>query len=422
MPADFTDSRILIVDDQEANLKALATVLGFAGYTHLECLSDSRLILPLFADFGPDLILLDLHMPHVDGLEVMDQLAAVINEDDYLPILVLTGDVTARAKEKALSHGAKDFLSKPLNATEVQLRVRNLLQTRYLHLQLRARNESLEQQVCERTHLAGRLAQSNQALEETNRRLATAQVQLIQTEKMASLGQLVAGIAHEVNNPLSFVLNHLFIVESGLTRISPEMEPHLSEASLRKLRRVGVRLGEMREGLDRVKELVLQLRTFSRLDEGGFKTADVTENIDSVLLFLKHKMNGRIRVEKHYGPVRSLYCCAGRLNQVLMNLVANAIDAIAGPGKIAITTGQTDNAFFISVRDSGAGIPEGIRNRIFDPFFTTKAVGKGTGLGLAISYGIVQDHLGSIEVQSQEGQGSEFYIRIPVDLESRIRP
>jgi two-component system NtrC family sensor kinase len=421
MPADFTDFRILIVDDQEANLNALATVLGFAGYTRLECLSDSRRILPVFAAFGPDLILLDLHMPHVDGLEAMDQLAAVINEDDYLPILVLTGDVTAHAKEKALSHGAKDFLSKPLSSTEVQLRVRNLLQTRYLHLQLRARNESLEQQVRERTHLAGRLAQSNQALEETNRRLATAQVQLIQTEKMASLGQLVAGIAHEVNNPLSFVLNHLFIVESGLNRISPEMEPHLAEPSLRKLRRLGVRLGEMREGLDRVKELVLQLRTFSRLDEGGFKTADVTENIDSVLLFLKHKMNGRIRVEKHYGPVRALYCCAGRLNQVLMNLVANAIDAIAGPGKIAITTGQADDVFFISVRDTGAGIPEGIRTRIFDPFFTTKAVGKGTGLGLAISYGIVQDHLGSIEVQSQEGQGSEFHIRIPVDLESRIR-
>jgi two-component system NtrC family sensor kinase len=169
-----------------------------------------------------------------------------------------------------------------------------------------------------------------------------------------------------------------------------------------------------------VKELVLQLRTFSRLDEGGFKTVDVAENIESVLLFLKHKVNGRIRVEKHYGPARTLYCCAGRLNQVLMNLVANAIDAIAGTGKITITTGQDDDFFLISVRDTGIGIPAEIRKSIFDPFFTTKPVGKGTGLGLAVSYGIVQDHCGSIEVQSEEGQGSEFCVRIPRDLESRI--
>ena len=122
---------------------------------------------------------------------------------------------------------------------------------------------------------------------------------------MASLGQLVAGIAHEINNPLAFVVNNLFIVESGLDGLGPEMEPHLSEPSLQKLRKARARLGEMREGLDRVKELVLDLRTFSRLDEGEFKTVDVVETIDAVLLLLKHKMNGRIQVEKHYVPERA---------------------------------------------------------------------------------------------------------------------
>ena len=132
---------------------------------------------------------------------------------------------------------------------------------------------------------------------------------------------------------------------------------------------------------------------------------------------LKHKMNGRIQVEKHYVPERTLYCYAGRLHQVLMNLIANAVDAIAGEGKIVITTSQTPEFFLISVRDTGAGIPEAIRSKIFDPFFTTKPIGQGTGLGLAISYGIVQDHGGSIEVQSEEGVGTEFIVKIPLDLE-----
>jgi two-component system, NtrC family, sensor kinase len=284
--------------------------------------------------------------------------------------------------------------------------------------------ETLQAQACrEETHtsaaLAEKLVQANQGLQEANRKLKETQAQLIQTEKMASLGQLVAGIAHEINNPLAFVVNNLFIVESGLDRVIPEAEPHLSEPSRRKLRKVRARLAEIGVGLDRVKELVVNLRALSRLDEGEFKTIDVGESIDSVLLLLKHKMNGRIRVEKQYGSGRQLYCYAGRLNQVLMNLIANAVEAIEGAGKIVIKTGQTDGQFFISVGDSGAGIPEAIRSRIFDPFFTTKPVGHGTGLGLAICVGIVQDHHGSIEVASETGVGSEFIVKIPLDLESR---
>jgi two-component system NtrC family sensor kinase len=239
------------------------------------------------------------------------------------------------------------------------------------------------------------------------------------TQELASLGQLVAGIAHEINNPLAFILTNLFTVTSGLDELAPEAAPHLTESSLKKLRKVRARLGEMREGLERVKELVLDLRTLSRLDERDFKTIDVGDSIDSVLRFLQHKMQGRIRVEKQYGPVRSLSCYAGRLNQVLMNLVANAVDAIAAEGTIRISTSQTDGVFLISVRDTGAGIPEAIRSRIFEPFFTTKPAGQGAGLGLAIAYGIIQDHHGSIEVQSQEGVGSEFSVKIPRDLEKR---
>jgi two-component system, NtrC family, sensor kinase len=174
-------------------------------------------------------------------------------------------------------------------------------------------------------------------------------------------------------------------------------------------------MGGAYAGATRVKELVAKLRTFSRLDEGTIKTINIHESIESVLLFLGHKMEDRIEVERQYGEVEMLTCLAGELNQVLMNVIANAIDAIDGPGRITLATGQQNGHFVIRVRDTGKGIPEEIRTRIFEPFFTTKPVGQGTGLGLAISYGIMQAHRGSMEFSST-GQGTEFTLKIPTTL------
>jgi two-component system NtrC family sensor kinase len=406
--SNLTESRILIVDDQTANLQVLATVLEFAGYVNVSCLSDSRNLLSIFREVKPDLILLDLHMPHVDGLAAMDQLASVIPEEDYLPILILTGDNTSEAKEKALSHGAHDFLSKPLNRTEVQLRVKNLLQTRQLHLQLKTQNKSLEEQVRERTELADELGRTNRKLRET-------QAHLIHSEKMSGLGQLVAGIAHEINNPVAFVINNVFIVQEGLAKLAAQAGD-LPEGAAARVTKMQARIADAHAGATRVKELVSKLRTFSRLDEGTLKTINIHESIESVLLFLRHKMEGRIEVDRQYGEVEMLTCLAGELNQVLMNIIANAIDAIHGPGRITVTTTQQNGHFVIRVRDTGKGIPEEIRGRIFDPFFTTKPIGQGTGLGLAISYGIMQAHQGSMEFSSQTGQGTEFTLKIPASL------
>ncbi len=393
--ASPTESRILIVDDQPDNLRALTAVLGLKGHHNVRCLDDSRQVVPVFLEFQPDLILLDLHMPHVDGITVLDQLRAVIAKDDYLPILVLTGDSTSAARERALSHGAHDFVSKPLNRTEVQLRVGNLLETRSLHLQLKAQNTSLE---------------------ETNRKLRETQTHLVQREKMASLGQLVAGIAHEINNPLAFVINNLFLAQEGLDGLAAEPLGNIGPQAQTRVERLRTQVRNSREGAERVKDLVFKLRTFSRLDEGKFKTVDIHESIESVLLFLRHKMEDRIEVERNYSAPDMLGCFAGELNQVLMNVIANAIDSIEGPGKVTLTTTQNDGQFVIVVRDTGKGIPEEIRDKVFEPFFTTKAVGHGTGLGLAISYGIVKAHQGSIEFSSEPGKGTAFVLKIPTGL------
>ena len=430
--ADFQPARLLAIDDSATQLEFLAVELRGQGY-EVEKAATGPEGLELLASRSFDCALVDLVMPGMDGIEVCRRIVAMRPRLTYsLAIIMLTASETKEDMTRGLEAGADDFVGKSGDLAVLRARIEALLRRRFFQEENRRIVEELKTKDLEtvraradqgaaeaRAAIAEQLAMANQELKTANQKLRDTQTQLIHTEKMASLGQLVAGIAHEINNPLAFVLNHLFIVESGLAKIAPEAEPHLSEAGRRKLHKVRARVAEMQEGLERVKALVLDLRTFSRLDEGGFKTIDVPQSIDSVLLLLKYRTNGHIRIEKQYGEHRELYCCGGRLNQVLMNLIANAMDAIVGSGTISITTGTLDSHFVITVKDTGGGIPEAIRGRLFDPFFTTKPIGQGTGLGLAIAYGIVQDHQGSIEVQSQEGVGTEFKILIPLDLQTR---
>jgi two-component system NtrC family sensor kinase len=375
--------------------------------------------------------MVDMVMPGMDGITVCKELAASRGESDAAPlvVLMLSAYETKENVARALEAGADDFVGKSAEMSVLRARLRALLRRKFLleqnqrimdgirvremeTLRAKAEKESAEA----RAALAEGLAKANQELEEANTKLRETQVHLIQSEKMASLGQLVAGIAHEINNPLSFALSNVFSIESWLGTVLNEAGAGLSGEHAGMLEKARLRIIDTGQGLERVRELVVKLRTFSRLDQGEFKTIDIRDALESVLLFLRHKMTDRIEIERFYQRDNMLACYAGTLNQVLMNVVANAVDAIEDKGVITIRTGRSDSMFEIVVADTGCGIPPEHLERIFDPFFTTKPVGQGTGLGLSISYGIISHHGGRISVSSKPGKGTEIRIQVPLDL------
>lgn len=263
--------------------------------------------------------------------------------------------------------------------------------------------------------LHARLAEAHKNAIDANRELKETQGWLVQSAKMVALGKLVAGVAHEINNPLAFVMSHLSTVERSLRDVAEEAAARLSDEGRRKQQKAFDRITDMHMGLERIRDLVLKLRTFSRLDEGERKTVPIEESIESILTLLQYRLKDRIEVIRNYGEAKLISCYPGPLNQVLMNVLANAADAIEGRGQITISTGKDGSLFFISVADNGRGMAPEVRERIFEPFFTTKPVGEGTGLGLSISYAIVRQHGGAVEVRSQPGKGTEMLIRIPLE-------
>ena len=266
---------------------------------------------------------------------------------------------------------------------------------------------TLEERVRERT---AELRTANAQLTETLAELRRAQAQLVQSEKMAALGNLVAGVAHEINTPLGAITSNTDVVLRGLARLAPEVPASRAET----LRIVEDLLRNSAEACRRIAVIVTNLRTFARLDEAEWKTADLREGMDSTLALVEHLHRGRIEIVREYATVPPTACHPGQLNQVFMNLLVNAIQAIDGPGTIHVRLGVEDRSLRIDVEDTGAGIAPEHLDRVFDPGFTTKGVGVGTGLGLAICHRIVQAHAGTIGVTSRPGAGSMFTVRLPL--------
>lgn len=290
---------------------------------------------------------------------------------------------------------------------------------------------SLEQQVKERTY---ELSLKNDELQGAYKELKEAQVMMVHNEKMSSLGQLVAGLAHELNNPINFIygnLEHLKNYVNDLTEIISEyekVEPKLSEAELsfvadKKadcdyefiLEDLPALMKSCKDGAERCKQIIIDLKNFSRLDEAMLKEIDIREGLDSTLNILSGKLKNGVNVHKNYSEIPKLACFAGQLNQVFMNIIDNSVHAVKGNGDVFISTSCENNNIIVSIADNGSGIDADALPKIFDPFFTTKPVGEGTGMGLAISYKIIKKHCGNIEVTSQKGKGTEFLITIPLD-------
>lgn len=286
------------------------------------------------------------------------------------------------------------------------------------------------------TALTSELEAKHQEQKNLYRKLETAQVQLIQSEKMASIGQLSAGIAHEINNPVGFITSNIQTLKSYLddiTAVITELRQTVSassnEALIADCEQVLTRhqvdyiledtadlIDESLEGSSRVISIVKNLKEFSHLDGSEWSYAKIENCIDSTLKIINNEIKYKITVEKEYEDnLPDVFCQPMQINQVLLNLFVNASQAIDGEGEIFITVKKSGTNIEIKIRDTGAGIPAEIKDRIFEPFFTTKAVGSGTGLGLSVSYGIIQTHKGMISVESEVGKGSEFTIVLPIE-------
>jgi signal transduction histidine kinase len=375
--------------------------------------ANGRLALEAIQSQGPvDLVVTDINMPEMDGLTLLDKLPQL---DQTLKAVVVSAYSDMQNIRTAMHRGAFDFVTKPIDFNDLVLTIDRTI--RHVH-----------------------------SIREAESRLQQAQIQVIQNEKMATLGQLVAGVAHEINNPVSFIAGNIDLAAQGLQDIvdflkicrdryqDQDLEEKAEEIDLDYLLEdLPKMLSSMKLGTDRIRNISNSLRTFSRSDSQAKIDANIHDGIDSTLMILQHRLkanNNRPAIEiiKNYGDLPLIPCYLGQLNQVFMNLLSNAIDALEEgnnglnyneivnrPNQIHITTTISDNQALIKIKDNGKGIPEEIKNRIFEHLFTTKGVGKGTGLGLSISRQIIEEvHCGKIMCESVVGQGTEFVIAIPL--------
>ncbi|WP_020483575.1 ATP-binding protein [Methylomonas sp. MK1] len=407
---------ILLVDDESINLSVFGQFLA-PYYQVLVATSGQRALQLAGGTPKPDLILLDVMMPDMDGYEVIGQLKADPKTGD-IPVIFVTALTSDLEEERGLSLGAVDYLYKPCHLSILLARIKTQLELKHARDWLKDQNAYLETEV-QRRH------QENEAVH----------LQLLQSEKLAAIGQLAAGIAHEINNPIGFVNSNLNTLSGYLRDVFCVMdasnaaldENPLSAETLQSLRElkqtkqldylrndIPELIAESMEGLSRVRDIIQDLKDFAHADKNDWELGDLHKGLDSTLNIINNELKYHCTVHKQYGEIPQIYCLPSQLNQVFMNLLINAAHAIETKGDILISTGCADRDVWVEISDNGKGIDPENLPRLFEPFFTTKPVGKGTGLGLSVSQNIVRKHGGRIEVTSQLGQGSRFRVWLPI--------
>ncbi len=377
--------KVLVADDEPDMLRYLKSEL-VNEYEVIEA-ADGRQALALAAQFQPDIVLCDMMMPEMDGIQVCKEMRAQ-SVTQSIPVLLLTARADEDTKLTALSHGASDFLAKPFSVTELHVRLRNLIGS---------------------YQMQRKLARQNKILEATLEQLKETETQLVQTEKMASLGRMSAGIIHEINNPLNYAKTGLFTLRKQSKHIPAEELEDFADV-----------LKDIEDGVDRVKDIVSDLRTFTHPREDRMTELEIGKPVAAALRFLSGEWKDKVEVHQNFNPHQVVMGNESTLLQVLTNLVQNALDAVKSRGErddapgIWITDELRQHTYRLVIRDNGQGIPDHVISKIFDPLFTTKDVGQGMGLGLSICYRIMQQHDGRINVRSEAGKFTEFTLEFPL--------
>ena len=395
--------RILIVDDNVANIALLRNMLERIGYTNLRSTTDSREVLAETATFKPDLILLDLMMPNLDGFEVMQQLRNLIPRSTYLPILVLTADVAAATKRKALASGATDLLHKPFDTSEIFMRIRNLLHTRFLYLEGQNQNQLLEQKVAERTM---ELSAALETVKQT-------QQLMVQQERLRAFGEMAGGVVHDFNNALMSVIGYteLLIQDPAALDDKPTVLGYLKTMNT--------------AGRD-AAHVVGRLREFYRPREEGdtFESVDLNALIEQVVALTQPKWRdqalatGRtVEINFELDKIPTIAGNPAELREILTNLMFNAVDAMPTGGTITLRTRRASDRVVFELTDTGTGMSEEVRARCVEPFFSTKGEG-GTGLGLSMVFGVINRHDGELTIESELGRGTTFRICFPSQVKT----
>lgn len=463
---NLEQATILLVDDSKINLKFLSHTLASEGWEILVA-TDGETALKLAEYAQPDLILLDVMLPGIDGFETCDRLKSNA-ATSHIPVIFMTSLSDTLDKVKGLSLGAVDYITKPFQKDELIARIKLHLKINFLTKEYATQNQLLKQEIAERIaaenalqQLAGelekRVDQRTDELKKALQDLQHTQIQLVQNEKMSTLGQLIAGVAHEINNPVNSISGNLKYLENYLPQIlkilklyldkypapGKEIETEIQGFDLEFLMDdLPCILKSLQAGTERIMNISKSLRLFSRADNTTKMAFNIHEGIESTLLILKHRLKANknrpeIKVIAKYGNLPLIDCYPGQLNQVFMNILANAIDALEGQGKCCLAPEQenhypisntncptiwirteisADNKnVIISIKDNGPGMSPEVMKRAFDALFTTKTVGYGTGLGLSISRQIVEEkHQGKLSCISAPGEGAEFIIELPI--------
>jgi two-component system NtrC family sensor kinase len=420
--------RVLIVEDDPISCAMLEKALVDMGH-QVSFARNGRKALDTINGTPVQLMITDWMMPEIDGLELCRRIRSSPDEK-YLYVIMLTAKDETEDLVKVLQSGADDFISKPFDPEELKARVTT--GERVIALNEKLLDASLQMEM------------KNKKLKKALKRLEETQAQMLQSEKMASIGQLASGVAHEINNPTGFVSSNLKTLseyQNDIARLLSRYDRFLKQLESDKIRTqlpgeiyeavqelkllkdeidieflledITELVSDCREGTDRIKKIVLDLKDFAHPGEDKIQSTDINKGLDSTLNVVNNEIKYKATVDRNFGDIPTVRGYPQQLNQVFMNILVNAAQAIDKQGVIKIATFAQNGHVVVTISDNGCGIEAQHLNKIFDPFFTTKNVGRGTGLGMNIAYNIIEKHHGKIDVESEVGVGTTFTIRIP---------